>query len=224
MHDNSNSPAEPILGRPSVIVALLAIVITGLVFVLLPIAGELTKEPPADVTVRNIDLITLPEPPEEIVPPEAKETEIFAAEPTPTFEKKETTVDLKPLEVQSATAVPSVPAGEFALPEFSLTQLPTAMPEVFSIGEVDKRPVPISRVAPQYPWELRRSRTEGEVVILLIVEANGTVSKVEVESSTHSGFEQTSIDAVRKWRFKPAEFKGKAVSCVMRVPIPFQLR
>ncbi|WOO42091.1 TonB family protein [Rubellicoccus peritrichatus] len=224
MHDNSHSPTEPVLGRPSVIVMLLAAVITGLVFVLLPVAGELTKEPPADVTVRSVDLITLPEPPEEVVPPEPKKTEIFAAEPTPAFEKKETSVDLKPLEVESKTAVPSIPSADFALPEFSLAQMPSAMPEVFSIEEVDHPPVPISRIAPQYPWELRRSKTEGKVVIVMIIDANGAVSKVEVESSTHSGFEQPSIEAVLKWRFEPARMNGKSVSCIRKIQIPFQLR
>jgi len=64
--------------------------------------------------------------------------------------------------------------------------------------------VAVSTPQPVYPPEARRQRTTGEVTVAFTVNADGSVSNVDVLSSKPRGvFERPVQNAVRKWRFAP---------------------
>jgi TonB family protein len=60
----------------------------------------------------------------------------------------------------------------------------------------------VSRVSPIYPELARRMRVGGKVVLLVTIQANGTVSATKVESG-HALLSAAAEDAVRRWRFAP---------------------
>ena len=60
----------------------------------------------------------------------------------------------------------------------------------------------IKRVSPIYPELARRMHVGGTVMILVTVQANGTVSATKVESG-HALLTAAAEDAVRHWRFAP---------------------
>lgn len=60
----------------------------------------------------------------------------------------------------------------------------------------------VSRVAPVYPELARRMHVGGTVVLLVSVEANGTVASTKVESG-HPLLAPAAQDAVKRWRFAP---------------------
>ncbi len=61
----------------------------------------------------------------------------------------------------------------------------------------------VSRVAPVYPELARRMHVGGKVVLLVSVDANGTVSNTKVESG-HALLAPAAEDAVKRWHFAPA--------------------
>lgn len=82
-------------------------------------------------------------------------------------------------------------------------------------------PVPVRTVAPSYPEQLKDAGVSGLVVVRVVVDDHGNVTNPVVEKSTNQAFNQAAIDAVAKWRFKPATQSGKPVSAKVAVPIKF---
>ena|SRR5436190_23190487 len=97
---------------------------------------------------------------------------------------------------------------------------------VFAASEAprtDSAPQIISRVNPQYPFEMRRAGVSGEVTVDFVVDVNGRPTKITVAKSSRKEFEAPAIAAVEKWKFKPGTKDGKPVETHMRVPLYFNL-
>ncbi len=62
----------------------------------------------------------------------------------------------------------------------------------------------------------------GTVVMLVGVGANGHVEAVRVLRSDERAFEQTAVQTVKKWKFKPAEKNGNPVPVQVTVEMNFQ--
>jgi protein TonB len=79
-------------------------------------------------------------------------------------------------------------------------------------------------VRPDYTDEARRQGIEGEVVLEIIVLADGTVGNVRVVHGLRGGLDRRAIEAVRQWRFAPARRYGTPVDVVVEVAVEFKLR
>lgn len=62
----------------------------------------------------------------------------------------------------------------------------------------------VSKVPPVYPELARRMHVSGIVVVQLTVAPDGSVSDAKVESG-HALLGNAAQDAVRRWRFEPAQ-------------------
>jgi len=80
----------------------------------------------------------------------------------------------------------------------------------------------IHDVPPQYPPEAGRARIEGTVVLMALIDKDGTVKDVRVESGLPL-LSQAAIDAVRQWRYKPYLMDGEPVEVDSRITINFTL-
>jgi TonB family protein len=76
-------------------------------------------------------------------------------------------------------------------------------------------------VAAIYPEPALRARQTGYVELLVTVLEDGRVSDVTVAQSAGAAFDAAAIDAVRAWRFSPAQRSGAAVASRIRVPFEF---
>ncbi len=85
-------------------------------------------------------------------------------------------------------------------------------------------PIPKFRAQPAYPHELRKTNTEGTVIVEFIVDKQGNTRKATVVRTTHEGFNIPAMDAVMKWKFKPGTKNGQTVNTRMQVPIIFKLK
>lgn len=92
---------------------------------------------------------------------------------------------------------------------------------VLSSGELDQKPRPIFQTAPTYPAAVRQRKTGGSVSLMVTVDAQGNVTKVEVEKASDRELEAPAVEAVRKWKFEAGMRDGKKVPFKMRVPIKF---
>ncbi|GAB7528205.1 hypothetical protein PS3A_06120 [Pseudomonas sp. 3A(2025)] len=61
----------------------------------------------------------------------------------------------------------------------------------------------VAREAPAYPAEMLSSHLLGRVKIAFTVRHDGSVQKVRIIKSNHSGFEKGVVAAVQQWRARP---------------------
>jgi periplasmic protein TonB len=80
----------------------------------------------------------------------------------------------------------------------------------------------IRDVSPQYPPEAGRARLEGTVVLMAVIDKDGSVKDVRVESGLPI-LAQAAIDAVKQWRYKPYLVDGEPVEVDSRITINFTL-
>jgi protein TonB len=85
--------------------------------------------------------------------------------------------------------------------------------------------IPGSRALPKYPELARRAGLQGTVILLVVIEKDGTVGTVEVVKSPDQrwGFDLTAIDAVKQWRYQPALMNGRPVAASISVMVEFTL-
>lgn len=83
----------------------------------------------------------------------------------------------------------------------------------------DKNPVPTRTPPPKYPNSL--DGVNGIVAVLVVIDESGAVTQAVVTKSSDPAFEQPSLDAIMKWKFKPAEVGGQTVKAKVTIPLHF---
>ena len=89
---------------------------------------------------------------------------------------------------------------------------------------VEKQPVPIEQVQPEYPEIARRAGIEGRVIVKVWVDKNGRVKEALVQRSDNDLFDAPALAAVRRWKFEPAIQAGNPVDVWVSIPIRFRTR
>lgn len=85
-------------------------------------------------------------------------------------------------------------------------------------------PIPLSSPAPRYPPSALRRRETGTVRVRVDVGPDGVPTATSVvESSQSRDLDRAAVDAVRRWRFRPAQANGHPTVGSVVVPISFQL-
>ncbi|HEY0946087.1 MAG TPA: energy transducer TonB [Opitutaceae bacterium] len=87
--------------------------------------------------------------------------------------------------------------------------------------KVDTPPVPVRTPPPKYPPDLRREGVSGACSVTIVIDTQGAVIDAEVAKASHEGFKQPSLDAIKQWKFKPAQKDGKTVKVRVTVPLVF---
>ncbi|MFZ5495111.1 MAG: energy transducer TonB [Verrucomicrobiota bacterium] len=82
-------------------------------------------------------------------------------------------------------------------------------------------PVPVRTVPPVYPDDMRRDGVSGVVTVSILIDEKGNVQEPKVVKTTHEAFSQPALDALSKWKFKPAKQDGAAVAMRVNIPIQF---
>jgi protein TonB len=82
----------------------------------------------------------------------------------------------------------------------------------------------IREVKPDYPQDARRRGIEGDVVVEVIVRADGSVGQVRLLQGLGAGLDERAVAAVRQWRFDPARRHGTPVDVVVEIAVEFRMR
>ena len=84
--------------------------------------------------------------------------------------------------------------------------------------------VMIKYVPPRFPTQAQRSRTEGWVLVGYTVGTDGSVSDAQVvDAQPRHMFDREAINAVERWKFKPAMSNGNPVEAKQQRRIEFKL-
>jgi len=84
-------------------------------------------------------------------------------------------------------------------------------------------PRAIYKPDPEYSEEARKAKYQGTVILGMIVDANGRPRGLKVERGLGMGLDEKALEAVRTWKFEPAEKDGKPVAVAISVEVAFRL-
>jgi TonB family protein len=83
-------------------------------------------------------------------------------------------------------------------------------------------PVKIQNAEPRYPREALRDRVSGVVILDATIDRTGTVADARIVRSIPE-LDQAALDAVSRWKYRPATLNGVAVPTIMTVTVTFRL-
>lgn len=164
--------------------------------------NDFYKAGPAQTPQAVAEVEPLPEP----LPAAAGSSDMPDAKPLPVAEEKPQLVETTP------APAPVAPAA--AAPE--------STPVAMAAGD---RPQPIAGQSPPptYPPAALRNGVEGSVVVRVDVDATGYPMNVTIiQRSGSRDLDRAAADAVRRWRFLPAQNNGQAVPGSIEVPFDFK--
>ena len=95
---------------------------------------------------------------------------------------------------------------------------------VFRVGGQVSAPVALLTPEAEFSDEARRAKYQGEVMITLIVDAQGNPQNPRVVRPLGMGLDEKALEAVRKYKFKPALKDGKTpVPVIITIAVNFRL-
>jgi len=94
---------------------------------------------------------------------------------------------------------------------------------IFRIGNGVSAPELIFQPEPEFSDEARKAKYQGICNVYLIVDATGTPRNVRVVRPIGMGLDEKALDAVRRYKFKPAMKDGKPVAVALQVEVDFHI-
>ena len=192
---------------------------TAVLFGFIPYAHK-AANPNRSLELRAASVVELPPPVEEEAPPPLEMEKPPEAAPEPQLTETQQQIPLSAdLEVALGSGGALAGFGEIR----SLTAAEAVTEEAFDVADLEKRPEPVSQVAPTYPAELRKAKVEGVVTLVFVLDETGRVEDPRVENSSRPEFEKPALEAIRKWKFSPGQKDGQAVRTYIRIPMRFRV-
>ena len=151
----------------------------------------------------QLDLTQQPPPKPVEKPPEEPARKVFGVS-----RKALTSDEAGPgVEVKQGNTVATAP-DDLKLKDSDADSLPIPTDEYL----VSKMPRVASEVKIPYPPEAKAARIEGKVVLELLIDAEGKVRDAKVLSGPGYGLNEAALQAIKSFRFTPAEAEGKPVA------------
>jgi protein TonB len=129
----------------------------------------------------------------------------------------------------SESAKPQAEQRKPGLPEAAasptLADAPLPLdPTYYPAREVDEHPALVSRMRPAYPAKAVDADVKGDVLVLFMLNENGSVDEVSVleENPPGYGFDAAVNEWLKQARFKPAMRKGRAVKSRVVYRVTFE--
>jgi TonB family protein len=84
-------------------------------------------------------------------------------------------------------------------------------------------PVPLLQPEPPYTPEARGAHVTGTSILRVVIDEQGRVGDVFLQKPIGMGLDESAVETVRRWRFKPALKDGKPVKVSVMVQVSFRL-
>lgn len=187
------------------------------VLIALPLVRPLQREVPRVLEAIFVEPTRPLPPPPEPVPP-------TRTQPVPQPPPHSRPAAAQIASVPNPTAAPSEapPMTEPVADEAPASGVPSDAPA--AAGGATRALAYAGTLKLRYPPESLRLHEQGLVLLRVLVDAEGTAQRVEIErSSGHSRLDAAARDAVRRTHFRPVLQDGRAVPAWGMVPIEFRL-
>jgi TonB family protein len=94
---------------------------------------------------------------------------------------------------------------------------------IYHVGGGVSNPILIYAPDPEFSDEARRAKYQGVCVVGLIVDSTGNTQHVHIVRALGMGLDEKAMEAVRHYKFKPAQFKGKNVAVEVNIEVNFRI-
>ena len=195
-------------------------------------------EPPPPPKPVPMKIARAPKAPRNLPPPVPTPLPPTKAPPPPTVEAAQNTP--QPLVITGITMESTSQGGSFAVgvgntvrgaPERTAPEPETVKPykaeQYAPAAQVSELPRPLNReslnLRKYYPARAKKNGFEGDVVLRLLIDADGSIAKVDIVSDPGEGLGPAAAEAVRELRFSPAKLNGVAVATTVPFTIHFTL-
>jgi TonB family protein len=91
------------------------------------------------------------------------------------------------------------------------------------VGGGVKAPVAIRKFEPPYTEVARRNRVAGIVIVEGIIRRTGRLTDVRVLKGLPDGLDESAVNTLKQWRFRPASLNGIPVSVYYNLTVNFRL-
>lgn len=88
----------------------------------------------------------------------------------------------------------------------------------------DESPKLVRSFQPDYPERMRRRGVEGRVLVRVRVLANGRAGEVTLLVGVHPDLDRVAVEAVKRFRWRPARLHGKRVEGMVELAIRFEIK
>ena len=93
-----------------------------------------------------------------------------------------------------------------------------------SVGSGTTRPVILTSSKPLYPRVARESGWEGTVIVRTLIDDQGIPTQTEIrKSSGHPPLDQSAMEAIKTWKFRPAQDGKIPIAKWVDIPVKFDL-
>jgi protein TonB len=196
-------------------------------------------EPPPPVKPVPMKVARAPRPaPKSLPPPTPMPLPPSSAPPPPTTETPQSTRE--PVVITGITLESTSQGGSMAVgtgntlqgaPERTARAPETVKPykaeKYAPAAQVSELPQPLNReslnLRKYYPPQAKKDGFEGDVVLRLLIDADGTIAKVDVITDPGQGLGPAAARAVRELRFSPAKVNGVPVATTVPFTFHFTL-
>ncbi len=96
-------------------------------------------------------------------------------------------------------------------------------PHIEKVSGGVSAPVPLNNVNAVFTDAARRAKYQGVCFISLIVDQQGMPQNIQIVKKLDYGLDQNAVDAVGKYRFRPAMKSGQPVPVMITVEVNFRL-
>jgi TonB family protein len=127
-----------------------------------------------------------------------------------------------PLAPLPAAPEPPAAAPPAAIPEAGIPGLPEG--EFVQVGGDIAPPEVLYGPEPEYPALARKARLQGKVIVQAAIDREGEVASVRLIKGLPLGLSDAVVEAVRTWRFKPAQLAGEPVPVYYNLTVLYELR
>jgi len=91
-------------------------------------------------------------------------------------------------------------------------------------GEAGRTPpLPLYKPEPAYGREARQARINGTLALVAVIDQGGRVADVMLIRPLGMGLDESAVETVRTWKFKPGEFKGNATAVRVVIEVSFHI-
>lgn len=94
---------------------------------------------------------------------------------------------------------------------------------LYHVGGGVSNPILIYAPDPEFSDEARRAKYQGVCVVGVVVDAQGMPQRVHIVRPLGMGLDEKALEAVKQYKFKPAQFKGKNVPVEVDIEVNFRI-
>lgn len=81
----------------------------------------------------------------------------------------------------------------------------------------------LRRLTPVYPKAAQHAGVEGEVILMIVIDAKGRVEAATVLKGLGYGLDESAVDAARRTEWRPASANGQPIRSTQRFSVQFKL-